>query len=242
MMFRMIFLVSLCLFTISSDAQIYELYCSKWTDLNNKSTRGTPSTVYIDSSMITIEQGESHLYLEVKSQERNENVFLYNVIDYNDAPCTAIFQPEEMIFDFKSNEYWLRYSIDSISRPNAESIDTVAADTSSTAEEDSVEEEDNTIYEKADLMPEYPGGKEEMIKFIDEKIRAPKGPGGMVTVEAVVEKDGTLTSVKSVKETCAGCGAEAVRVVKMMPSWIPGEIGDEYKRVKIKITVIVAGK
>ena len=235
-------LTIIVLLSMNVVAQIYTLHCSKWSDMNSKTVRGTPSTVYIDSGMVTISQGESNLYLEIKSQEREENVFIYNVIDYNDAPCTAIFQPEEMLFDYKSNQFWMRYFIETIEKPQVEMMDTTASDTLSIIEEDSVEQEDLNIYDVADLMPEYPGGKEEMINFLQEKIRAPKGATGMVTIEVVVEKEGALTNIKSIKETCAGCGAEAVRVVKMMPSWIPGELGDEYVRVRIKFTVIIGGK
>jgi hypothetical protein len=53
--------------------------------------RNTPSTITIDSSMITISMGESNLYLEVKKQQRNENVSSYDVIDYNDQPCSGSF-------------------------------------------------------------------------------------------------------------------------------------------------------
>jgi hypothetical protein len=90
-------------------------------------------TITIDSSMITISMGESNLYLEVKKQQRNENVFSYDVIDYNDQPCTALFKPEEMMFDFQSKEFRMRYFIDSIERPAKEQAGEVKKDSTAAA-------------------------------------------------------------------------------------------------------------
>ncbi|MEZ4959143.1 MAG: TonB family protein [Saprospiraceae bacterium] len=58
------------------------------------------------------------------------------------------------------------------------------------------------------------------IKYPDEALR--KGIEGTVNVEFVVEKDGSITDVKYLNEIGGGCGAEAVRLVKMMPRFKPG--------------------
>ena len=51
-------------------AQLYVLSCSRWSDVSSKSIRNTPSTITIDSTMITISQGGTNLYLEIKKQQR----------------------------------------------------------------------------------------------------------------------------------------------------------------------------
>ncbi len=76
-------------------------------------------------------------------------------------------------------------------------------------------------------MPEYPGGEAEMRSFIAKNLRYPRaaqeeGIQGRVTVRFVVSKTGEITDIKIVRGIHTLCDEEAIRVVKMMPNWIPG--------------------
>jgi TonB family protein len=67
-----------------------------------------------------------------------------------------------------------------------------------------------------------------MGKFLMENIKYPEaakknGVQGKVFVTFVVKSDGTVSDVKVLRGVGAGCDEEAVRVVKLMPKWIPGE-------------------
>lgn len=228
-------------------AQQYVLSCSRWSDMTNKSTRNTPSTITIDSSLITISQGPTNLYLEIKKQARRENIFTYEVIDPNDLPATATFSPEEMMFDYRAGQFWLRYFIDKIERPEKEKVDDAAKDTVREPADTAVVIEDTKIYESTTVPPEFPGGKEAMEAFIAENIKYPAAAKknnikGVVTVSAVVEKNGSLSEVKVKKDIGGGCGEEAVRVVKLMPTWIPGLIKNEDKRVRVVISIFFPQK
>lgn len=223
-------------------AQEYVLSCSRWSDMANKSTRNTASTISIDSSLITISQGPTNLYLEIKKQSRKENIFTYEVIDPNDQPATATFSPEDMFFDYRAGQFWLRYFIENISRPEKEVETVPVADSSSAANDTAAVVEDTKIYDAATVMPEFPGGKEAMDKFIAENLKYPAAAKksnlkGVVTVTAVVEKNGSLTEVKVKKDIGGGCGDEAIRVVKLMPTWIPGQIKNEDKRVRVVMSM-----
>src|SRR5882672_9933234 len=103
----------LCFSVNLLSAQTFTLYSSRWSDLGSKSSSKTTSVIYIDSNNITIEQGNSHLYLQIKEQKRQENNFFYTVLDPDDATCKAMFSPEQMSFDYQSGDYHLRYFIDS---------------------------------------------------------------------------------------------------------------------------------
>jgi len=76
--------------------------------------------------------------------------------------------------------------------------------------------------------PEFPGGEEEMMKFLSSNIVYP-GPAlaagieGTVYVKFVVTKTGKVSDVQVLREVEGGCTEEAVRVVKMMPDWKPGK-------------------
>ena len=49
------------------------------------------------------------------------------------------------------------------------------------------------------------------------------GTQGIVYVTFVVEKDGSITDIKVLRDIGSGCGEEAIRVVKMMPKWKPAK-------------------
>jgi protein TonB len=90
-----------------------------------------------------------------------------------------------------------------------------------------INEDENTIYNTAgiEVKPEFPGGPTKMYEFIDKNFIKPAGEviKGKVYVTSVVEKDGTLTNIKVLRDLGYGTGKEAIRVLKMMPKWSPGE-------------------
>ena len=92
------------------------------------------------------------------------------------------------------------------------------------------------VLEKAEVMPEYPGGDQAMMQFVAENVKYPqeaidKEISGRVMVGFVVEKDGSISDVKVVKGIGGGCDEEAVRVVNAMPKWKPGM--DKGKPVRV---------
>ena len=81
-----------------------------------------------------------------------------------------------------------------------------------------------TVY---DQDPEFPGGMDAMYRFLQDNISYPNlaleyDVSGTVYITFVVEKDGTVTNPKVLRDIGGGCGLEALRVVKMMPKWKPG--------------------
>jgi TonB family protein len=96
--------------------------------------------------------------------------------------------------------------------------------------------------DEADKLPEYPGGMTELVKFLGSNIKYPKeaeekGLEGTVFVQFVVEKDGSITNVQTVKEIGGGCGDEAARVVDSMPKWSPGEQDGKTVRCRMVLPV-----
>lgn len=82
----------------------------------------------------------------------------------------------------------------------------------------------------------FPGGEDEMYKFIAKNLQYPeeakkKGIEGKVHVSFVVEVDGSITNVKVLRDIGGGCGEAAVRVVKSMPKWNPAKQNGEYVRM-----------
>lgn len=79
-----------------------------------------------------------------------------------------------------------------------------------------------------EVMPEYPGGIEEMYKFIGSKIKYPAmakdaGVKGKVHIVFIVDKNGDISDLKIERGIGSGCDEEAIRVMNLMPKWSPGK-------------------
>jgi protein TonB len=91
-------------------------------------------------------------------------------------------------------------------------------------------------------QPEFPGGMEEMYKFLGKlqkypDMEADAGIQGKVYVEFVVEKDGKITEAKVKKGVSAGLDKEALRLVKAMPNWNPGKMNGKAVKVRFVLPV-----
>lgn len=91
-----------------------------------------------------------------------------------------------------------------------------------------VEAPDNTVYNTAGLQvqPEYPGGIKEFYNYVNKNFRIPDIDQDMtarIYVSFVVEKDGSMTGIKVLRDPGYGLGKEAERVLKSMKKkWSPG--------------------
>ena len=104
---------------------------------------------------------------------------------------------------------------------------------------------DNKVYETVEQMPEFPGGMEEMMKFLQRNIQYPANAAkneveGRVILQFVVEKDGQIGDVKVVRSVDPELDAEAMRVVKSMPNFIPGR--QDGKPVAVLYTIPISFK
>ena len=102
-------------------------------------------------------------------------------------------------------------------------MEVMSLDTSAFMEEGEMPEEAIAPIESD---PEFPGGIDALYKFIQDNMHYPQlalenGIEGRVYVTFVVEEDGSISNVRVLRDIGGGCGAEAVRVVNMMPSWTP---------------------
>ena len=84
------------------------------------------------------------------------------------------------------------------------------------------------VFKVVEQMPSYPGGPADLLKFLAANINYPKaakdaGIEGMVVIQYVIEKDGSISNAKIVKGLGSGCDEEALRVVNAMPNWTPGK-------------------
>lgn len=97
------------------------------------------------------------------------------------------------------------------------------------AEEDSVKEMvSGKVYTFVETMPEYPGGDEALVKYVQTHIVYPEKEKkenihGRVILRFVIEQDGTVGDINVSRSLSPGFDEEAVRVIRTLPNFTPGK-------------------
>lgn len=104
------------------------------------------------------------------------------------------------------------------------------------------EPEDVTIFLVPEEMPEFPGGTTALLHYLGQNIKYPtiaaeNGVYGKVTVNFVVNKDGSVSDAKVIRGVDPSLDKEALRVVYSMPKWKPGLQGGKPVRVSFTVPI-----
>lgn len=105
------------------------------------------------------------------------------------------------------------------------------------------EADDDFIYDFLESNPEFPGGDDGLRKYLNNTIKYPKlardyNVTGRVIVEFIIEKDGSVSSVKVLDPKGYGLDEESIRVVKNMPKWKPGIYNKEAVRFVYRLPIV----
>ncbi len=103
-------------------------------------------------------------------------------------------------------------------------------------------EEETKVFEVVEQMPQFPGGDAALMQYLSSHIKYPvvaeeNGIQGRVVCTFVVERNGSISDVRVVKSVDPSLDKEAVRVIKGMPTWIPGKQNGSAVRVKYTVPV-----
>lgn len=101
---------------------------------------------------------------------------------------------------------------------------------------------DDKVYEVCEQMPIFEGGDAALLKYLRENLKYPdktkdRGVQGRLVIGFIVEKDGSLTDVKVLRPVDIDLDAEALRVIKGMPKWIPGRQNGKRMRVRYLLPI-----
>lgn len=93
-----------------------------------------------------------------------------------------------------------------------------------------------------DVQPEYPGGGKALMDYINENIRYPEqlkkdGVQGRVVMSFIVEVDGSISNIETLRSSNEEFEAEAIRVLQGMPKWKPGMHHGEPVNVMLVVPV-----
>ena len=98
------------------------------------------------------------------------------------------------------------------------------------------------VFEKLDVLPEFPGGGKAMMEWLSQNIQYPKEAvdgkiEGRVMISFVIEKDGSVSNAKVFRGIDESLDNEALRVVNAMPNWKPGMQDGQPARARFTIPV-----
>ncbi len=91
-------------------------------------------------------------------------------------------------------------------------------------------------------LPSFPGGDRDLMAYLAKNIDYPTLAKeahieGVVVLGFVVGKDGSINDISILKDIGGGCGKEALRVVREMPRWSPGEANGHAVKVRFTLPV-----
>lgn len=100
------------------------------------------------------------------------------------------------------------------------------------------------INDSIEKQPEYPGGIDAFYKLVGMNFKIPAEAlkqklEGKAIIEFMVERDGSLSEFKIVKDLGYGIGNEAIRAIKLSPKWIPGTKDGKPARVLYTMPITV---
>ena len=102
--------------------------------------------------------------------------------------------------------------------------------------------DDDPVFTVCEKKPEFPGGDMALMEFLMKQTKYPKdateqGIQGRVVVQFIVEKDGSPSNAKVVKSVSQSLDEEALRVVRAMPKWTPGQQRGQNVRAQFTLPV-----
>ena len=154
-----------------------------------------------------------------------------SVVVKDDSPLTILMRD-----DVQSMEEMVVMGMS----PKSENADVVFEMPLEEAKKPEVPQQEEVIFQVVEEMPKFPGGLQEAMVFIGKNIKYPVEAQqakieGRVVVRCVVGRDGSVSDVEVMRGVSPELDAEAIRVVSMMPKWIPGK--QRGKAVAVKYTM-----
>jgi periplasmic protein TonB len=150
-----------------------------------------------------------------------------------------VVKREEVVEEIKTIEELKDANVSSKDQKGREDGVDVVLDVSGDGPPESKIIDDNQIYNSVEVQPEFPGGMKAFYKYVQDKFRVPEEEGinGNIYVTFVVEKDGSLTDIKVVRDLGYGTGKEAERLLKSSPRWKAGVQNGRSVRARFSLPI-----
>lgn len=101
---------------------------------------------------------------------------------------------------------------------------------------------DNEIFTVVEQDPEFPGGMDALYQWIGSNYKWPLearecDANGTVIVTFVIEKDGSVSNIRLLRDIGCGHGQAVVDMLQHMPKWKPGKQQGKKVRVQFNLPV-----
>jgi len=100
----------------------------------------------------------------------------------------------------------------------------------------------NSVFSFVEQMPQFPGGQEALMEFLESNLQYPDSARhndveGRVVANFIVSEDGSISDAKIVRGLGHGCDEEVLRVISIMPKWVPGRQNGKPVKVYFNLPV-----
>src|SRR6478735_10245341 len=107
-----------------------------------------------------------------------------------------------------------------------------------------LEKDKEGVYNKAEIMPVYPGGEDALQTFVENNVTYPQqavdqNAEGTVRVTFIVDEKGNVVkpSVITGANSNTALDEEALRVVQQMPKWKPGMVKGKTVKTRLSLPI-----
>lgn len=203
-----------------------------------------------------VEEGKSVWYYENGNIE-NERVYVDGEVTgmsysyYEDGSAREVTCRVDGVY--KYHHYYDEYGVDQLKNGMGQYSRSEKGHVYWSIVEDSVligsfnimEDTGDTLFSVVEQMPKPIGGMRGFYQCIQKTLKYPaparrKGVQGKVFVQFIVDKNGDLIDVKSVKGIGSGCDEESVRAIKECDPWEPAKF--KGKNVKVRMILPITFK
>ena len=125
-----------------------------------------------------------------------------------------------------------------------ESVDIANTSTQSASDTVSVTlgKDGNQVFDLVEILPSPAGGMEGWMKYLAESLQYPEeakkqGIEGTVIMTFIINSDGTISDVETLRGVGGGCDEEAMRVIQNAPNWTPAQQGGKPVNCRMRLPV-----
>ena len=109
---------------------------------------------------------------------------------------------------------------------------------------DAIAKDKDGIYNRAEIMPEYPGGQDALSSYINDHLDYSQAAiddntTGTLRVSFVVDANGKVMDVHLLgdKKVGGGLDDQAVKVISNMPTWTPGKVKGKNVSTRLQLPI-----
>lgn len=100
---------------------------------------------------------------------------------------------------------------------------------------------DTTVYTTVEQMPEFPGGQDDLLKWLGKNLKFPQKEMCLnlstFRLSCIIEKDGSISTISVSGNNPKPCTDEFIKGIETMPAWQPGKQGGVPVRVRFTIPI-----